>query len=325
MSGHRSTKQEGLRRRRPPTQVPVLTIPYVEGTVQYDGVLVRFGEVGIKSPPVRRQMLNRLRQNLLDALLRHGVEGDAQLMGARLWMVGPDTDALLRIATHTFGVVSASRTVRCPATMDAMKATAARLALDKTGWTRFAIRPRREGEQPFSSMDVGKEVGSAVFLAAEAAGRTPTVDLTAPELEVHVDVRTNGAFLFTASTDGPGGLPAGAQGHVVVLMDRPDAVVAAWLMLRRGCKITFAHDGESPSDALRALHAWGAPLGSHPLMGDDAVDAAWQGFQADAVVTADTLADDVALRPGIPVLRPLCGLAPVEVDRIRKRIMGAAV
>src|ERR1051326_603934 len=35
-----------------------------------DGVLVRFGEIGIKSAPVRRRMVERLRANLLDQMER---------------------------------------------------------------------------------------------------------------------------------------------------------------------------------------------------------------------------------------------------------------
>ncbi len=303
-----------------------MTRTCVEGIVEYDGVLVRFGELGIKSPPVRRQMLNRLRQNILDAMLRHNVEGDVQFMGARLWMVGPDADQLLGIATRTFGVVSASPTITCPSTMEDMENAAVRMALDAGNgdWSSFAIRAHREGEHAFTSMDVGRQVGSAVFVAAEKAGRTPSVDLGNPDLEVHVDVRSSGAFLFTTVHDGPGGLPAGAQGHVVCILDRPDSIVAAWLMMRRGCKITLAHPGESPSDVLTALRSWGAPTQSHPLSGADAIDAAWEGFRVDAVVTADTLADAIDLRPGIPVLRPLCGLAPTEVERIRQRIGAAA-
>ncbi|HLF16418.1 MAG TPA: hypothetical protein VI796_03175, partial [Candidatus Thermoplasmatota archaeon] len=47
----------------------------------WDGVLVRFGELGIKSAPVRRRMLERLRANLLDAMEREGVEGDVRKVG----------------------------------------------------------------------------------------------------------------------------------------------------------------------------------------------------------------------------------------------------
>jgi len=72
------------------------------------GVLVRFGEIGIKSAPVRRSMLERLRQNLLESMLRAGVEGDVRTVGSRLWMAGPVPDALARAACRTFGVVSAS-------------------------------------------------------------------------------------------------------------------------------------------------------------------------------------------------------------------------
>ena len=74
----------------------------------WSGALVRFGEIGIKSAPVRRAMVERLRQNLLDGLVRSGVEGDVRAMGSRLWMVGPDVDALAGVACRTFGVVSVS-------------------------------------------------------------------------------------------------------------------------------------------------------------------------------------------------------------------------
>src|ERR1051326_1712296 len=114
------------------------------------GVLVRFGEIGIKSAPVRRAMVERLRQNLLDGLVRDGVEGDVRAVGSRLWMTGPDATALADVACRTFGVVSASPCVVVPATMDAMGAAAAQLALAQP-WRTFAIRATREGKHPFSS------------------------------------------------------------------------------------------------------------------------------------------------------------------------------
>ena len=48
-----------------------------------DGVLVRFGEIGIKSPPVRQAMLRRLRDNLLLGMEREKAEGDVFLLYSR--------------------------------------------------------------------------------------------------------------------------------------------------------------------------------------------------------------------------------------------------
>ena len=61
----------------------------VANAMPWEGVIVRFGEMGIKSAPVRNAMLERLRANLVDGIMRHGVEGDVQRRGARLGRGGP--------------------------------------------------------------------------------------------------------------------------------------------------------------------------------------------------------------------------------------------
>lgn len=295
------------------------------------GVLVRFGEIGIKSAPVRRAMVERLRQNLLDALLRDGAEGDVKALGARLWMVGPDREALLDAATRTFGVVSASACDVVPATMDDISAAACRLALARP-WTTFAIRATREGKHPFSSQDIAVQAGSAVWKAAQAAGRSPKVDLGSPQLEVRVDVRQDKAYAFTETREGPGGIPVGSQGTVVMLLSDEASFVAAWLLLRRGCRLLPVHAGTTGSldlDAVATLARWGMPpevtllpvctgsVSKATLLqaaGRLALEA-----KAPALATGDTL-DSALGTPRLPVLRPLCGLLPAEVQRWKARI-----
>src|SRR5688572_3284768 len=215
------------------------------------GVLVRFGESGIKSARVSRAMVVRLRRNLLEALLRSGSEGDVKALGSRLWMVGPDLSRLLRAATHTFGVVSASPCEVVPATVDSISAGASRLALERP-WATFAIRATREGKHPFTSQDLAAQVGSAVWRAAQAAGRTPKVDLGKPDLEVHVDVRQDRAYLSTESREGPGGIPISTQGTVVMLLSDANSFVSAWLLMRRGCSLIPVHAGDTGSLDLDA-------------------------------------------------------------------------
>jgi thiamine biosynthesis protein ThiI len=296
----------------------------------WDGVLVRFGEIGIKSAPVRRAMLERLRQNVLAAMEREGVEGDVQRMGSRLWMAGPDPAGLAQLATRVFGVVSVSPARRVPATMDAMKVAAAALALEYP-WTRFAIRARREGTHPFGSQDVNVQVGSAVFKAAQAAGRVPTVDLTDPEFALDIDVRQGVCYLFTEHHAGPGGIPLGTQGRVLALLSDPPSFVAAWLMMRRGCEVVPLHAGTSgslPVDAVECLSRWGLPTEvevlplcsgtvSKPVLLEAAAHVARERH-ATALVTGETL-DSTLHAASLPILRPVCGLDPTEYATWKRR------
>lgn len=311
----------------------------------WHGVLVRFGEIGIKSPPVRKRMLDRLRQNLLDLMVRHGVEGNVERLGARLWLVGPDADGLARVATHCFGVVSASPAVRCDATMESISEAAVRVALrpDAPNWATFAVRANRDGDHDFTSQDLGKEVGSAIWRAAEAAGHTPAVDLSAPDLAVHIDVRREKAFVFTDTVAGPGGLSMGSQGKAIVLLSDPASFVAAWLMMRRGCRVVPVHAGQMqslPQENIEALQRWGLAddvdllpictgFVAKPILLAAAGELA-RRVGADAIVTGDTLDSDLsppAPVPGadpatlaVPVLRPVCGLAPDMLGAYAKRI-----
>ncbi|MGB0652499.1 MAG: THUMP domain-containing protein [Thermoplasmatota archaeon] len=302
--------------------------------MQWDGVLVRFGEIGIKSAPVRRAMVKQLRRNLLDGLLREKVEGDVERIGPRLLLAGPDTAALLRVATHTFGVVSASPVRILGSDLDDLGAAAAELALERT-WTTFAIRAKRDGKHAYSSQEANIEIGKAVWRAAEAAGRDPQVDLSDPDLRIHLDIRGGKTYLYTDKHPGPGGLPAGSQGHVVLLASDPSSFVAAWLLMRRGSRVELLHAGHSgslPLEGFEALAPWGLPQWAHllPVCSGTVAKAVLleaaatiaQRRGADAVATGDRL-DSRLIPPGeldLAILRPCCGLDEATYQALADRI-----
>jgi thiamine biosynthesis protein ThiI len=303
--------------------------------VAWDGVLVRFGEIGIKSAPVRRQMLQRLRQNIEDSLLRRRIEGHVAAYSSRIWMTGGGAggaDALVDVAIHTMGVVSASPCVVVHSDMETMGKAAAELALARE-WTSFAVRADRTGEHTFSSNDVGREVGSAIYVAAEAAGRAPKVDLSNPDLAVHADVRDDKAWLFVDKIAGAGGLPVGSQGKVVALLSDTASAISAWMMMRRGCTVIPVHAGDmgsSPLEILEPIWAWGLPeditllpvcsgtVAKRTLL-DTAVMIAHE-TGAQAVVTGDKLDSHLDMVEGETILRPVCGLDPEELARWQQRI-----
>ncbi len=68
------------------------------------------------------------------------------------------------------------------------------------------------------------------------------VDLTRPALVIWVEIVPGEAFIHFGKLPGPGGLPLGTSGRVVVLLSGGiDSPVAAWRMMRRGCYSTLVH------------------------------------------------------------------------------------
>ena len=278
-----------------------------------DGILVRFGEIGIKSPPVRRAMLERLRRNLLAGMERSNVEGDVSSLGSRLWMVGPDVAGLAAVAGRTFGIVSFSASRRVTSDMASMERAACEEALAVPAWKSFAVRAHREGSHPYTSQEVAIRCGAAIQAAARGAKRPDKVDLGDPDLELSIDVRGAQAFVFTRSMEGPGGLPVGAQGAVVALLETPADSAAAWLMLRRGCTV----------------HGVGAGAGRLPMWGlATARPGAWPEvlYEAGRLRAAAVVVGDGLTAPpreaGLPILRPLAGLDPAYAASVVARLEG---
>jgi tRNA uracil 4-sulfurtransferase len=76
---------------------------------------------------------------------------------------------------------------------------------------------------------------------ATERGKSFKVDLETPDIEVFVEVRDDKSYLYAETLQGPGGLPVGSQGRVLVLLKDLHSLIAAWLMMKRGCTIHPVH------------------------------------------------------------------------------------
>ncbi len=172
------------------------------------------------------------------------------------------TPAALALLQKVFGVAHISVGAEVEATMPAMQA-AAQTLVQGLAFDSFAVRPKRaEKRYSFTSVDIGREVGSAVWEVSHAR-----VDLNQPDLEVFVEVVQGKAYLFAARVPGPGGLPVHSSGRAVVLFSAGfDAPVAAWRMMKRGLTLHLVHFHGQPHtddasvrkarDLARVLAEW---------------------------------------------------------------------
>lgn len=204
-------------------------------------VLVRHGELGVKSDQVRIKMERQLRDHI-DALFRdRSIPGRVWTERNRIYIETEHIEDATEAATDAFGVVSASPAVRVEPQLDAILEAMQRATERAYDGGTFAVRARRAGPSDahsFSSTDLGREGGAAVGEAIESLGEEAVVDLDDPEFTVFVECRPEKAFVFLEKQDGPGGLPIGSQRPLVALISGGhDSPVAAWEAMRRGSPI----------------------------------------------------------------------------------------
>ena len=211
-------------------------------------LLLRYAEIGLKSEPVRKRFENQLKDNIVSMLMKDGVEAFVTKKGARFYVEATDADDAIRSVRKVFGVASISVVETCSSDMEDICRSAAAYSRGRLseGQT-FAVDARREGSHPYTSIDVAREAGSAIFLENEHLGIK--VKLTNPDVKIFIEVRDNMVYIFQDVIACHAGLPIGTQGKVIADVDDDRGLVSAWLVMKRGCRVIFRGSGDF--EALR--------------------------------------------------------------------------
>lgn len=210
-----------------------------ENIETYEAVMIRYGELFLKSESVMKYYINILTNNLAAAVKAEGLECSIKTHRERIIITGDDPEKIAQAASRVFGIVGVSRCVMTPPDRDIIEETAARLAAEKLApGMSFAVRAKRSGMKGFTSRELGASTGARII------DRCPGihVDLTSPDYEVFAEARVFGGIVYDSQIPGPGGLPLGTQGKFLSLLSAGiDSPVATWMMMRRGCVPVFLH------------------------------------------------------------------------------------
>ena len=239
--------------------------------------------------------------------MEDGVEALVTSRGARFYVETTDIDAAVASVRRVFGIASLSVVEECSSKMEDMCQTGAEYSKNRLGEGQsFAVKARREGSQGYTSLDMGKEIGSAIFLANEDKG--VKVDLTNPDVVFYVEARDNRAFIFQDYIRCHAGLPVGTQGKVVAEIDGSDrSYVSAWLMMKRGCRVLIK--GDYDYSILKQYDTYLRPYdpGKEPM---NKMLGYVLGSDLDNVGSVDVSQYE------IPVFFPTIGMTDTEVTEI---------
>jgi len=201
-------------------------------------VIVHYQEIALKGRN-RPWFISRLVRNIREATGDLDIRQVKALMGRIEVVLGPGADwtVVRHRLSKVFGAGNFAKAGRAPLDVDAIAAEILR-DLDVPDPRSFRVSARRADKRfPLTSPQIEREVGGRI---KEARGWH--VDLSNPELTIHVEALTNEAFYFFGKDRGAGGLPVGASGRVACLLSGGiDSPVAAWRLMRRGCRVLFVH------------------------------------------------------------------------------------
>jgi tRNA uracil 4-sulfurtransferase len=209
-------------------------------------VVVHYAELALKGRN-RPWFLNTLVRNMREALAGEDVVRVSTLMGRIGIKLGPRADwpAIRERLSALPGIGNFARATHVAPDLDAIAsgvvAGLPAVALAKAGSFRISAR-RADKRFPVPSPEIERIIGRRV---QDATGWR--VDLSNPEFTIYVEVLTADAFFFFGKEPGAGGLPVGTSGRVMSLLSGGiDSPVAAWRMIKRGCRAHFVHFHSHP-------------------------------------------------------------------------------
>ena len=197
------------------------------------------GDIFLKSRRTQPRMIKRAVANLETALGTAGYTRGFERLGSHRFALDPGSDAgsVIDVATRVFGVASVDTVDEVPAhDLETLSVAVADRTRERVAGKTFGVRVKRRGEHGWRSYDLASRAGSLLV----AAGGS--VDLDDPDEWVNVTILNDRAFVIADHQKGSGGLPIGSQGLVLCLISGGfDSVVAAWMMMSRGCPVEFVH------------------------------------------------------------------------------------
>lgn len=292
-----------------------------------DTIIIRYGELALKSDQTRKKFEKKLVNNIKIALQKDFIDFDDIRREYGRIFIDTDEKQALKVLPRVFGIISVSRAISCQPDLKSISEVALFLAKNIKKTDTFAIRARRTGEQDYTSKEVETKIGA---LVQEKTGAK--VNLNNPKKQIQVEARQKKAYLFTEKISGPGGLPMGIEGKVLGIYSEKNFDLALWLLAKRGCDLEIVStkaDKEKAEKLSNKMTDWFGSVRVNTAKTNDykLLSKLAKELEAKAIVTADILDKNLKVlaefakldkNSSLPIFRPLIGLSKQEIVELRR-------
>jgi tRNA uracil 4-sulfurtransferase len=295
--------------------------------MEYEVVILKPAELILKSKGVRKQFEQKLIHNIKDCLKKKEVEFDHIIRGqARYFIYTPEPEEVLAEVKNIFGISNMFKAMQVGANIKTIKTTIFDLAkeLAINNKSSFGIRATTVNSNiNMSSREIETEVGSYIQEKTKAK-----VNLTKPDFWLRVEIVGPKAFVYYDVVVGLNGLPLGTAGKALALIsEKEQDILAAWLIMRRGCEIIPLHIRETESGLVQfqknckklEKFAWGSRVKPISIKGSSKdrkeIEKKAEEHGCKAIIMGSL--DHKTLECNLPVFEPLVGLDKKQLKDIK--------
>ena len=210
--------------------------------MEYNTIIVRFGEMSTKGKNKRDFIASLARS------IRHTFKEDEN----KYEMIIRHDHIYLNLKQHIedlenklkdiSGMYSFSLALKIDQDLDNILKVGFDIVKNEEGNT-FKIRTKRiDKSYPYISDEINRKLAGEIL-----KNSNKKVDVHNPDILLDIEIRDDGAYLFTKTIKGMGGYPSGTIGKCLVMLSGGiDSPVAAYLLLKRGVDITCIHYASPP-------------------------------------------------------------------------------
>ena len=221
-------------------------------------ILVKYGEMALKGAN-RSTFEDVLLRNLRFRLKRIGRFSFSKAQSTIYIVPEAKTDeesaalvdAVMPRLKKVFGIAALARARECEKDFADISAQAVPYLRDAlTAAKTFKVEAKRADKAfPMKSPQICAELGGILLSAFPHL----KVNVSEPDVTVTVEIRDSKAYIHAAREKGAGGLPVGTAGNALLLLSGGiDSPVAAYMMAKRGLRITACHFASPPYTSERA-------------------------------------------------------------------------
>jgi tRNA uracil 4-sulfurtransferase len=201
-------------------------------------IIAHYHEINLKGNN-RGWFENHLHQHVVSILKGLAHDSIQRFSGRLLIGLSPESpvEEITRRLKMVFGIANFAVAWEVAAEIEAIRSGLAEL-IPTLAFSSFKIDARRGTKDfPLDSMQLNQQLGGFVQGLTGASVRMDN-----PDVVFFVEIVGARVFLHTSKLPGAGGLPSGTGGRVLCLLSGGiDSPVAAFRMMRRGCRVLFVH------------------------------------------------------------------------------------
>ena len=210
--------------------------------MEYNTIIVRFGEMSTKGKN-KRDFIASLARSIRHTLKEDDNKYEMIIRHDHIYLnLKEHIEDLENKLKDISGMYSFSLALKIDQDLDNILKVGFDIVKNEEGNT-FKIRTKRiDKSYPYISDEINRKLAGEILKKSNKK-----VDVHNPDILLDIEIRDDGAYLFTKTIKGMGGYPSGTIGKCLVMLSGGiDSPVAAYLLLKRGVDITCIHYASPP-------------------------------------------------------------------------------